>query len=175
MDRNKKYSLQEIYEFIPNCIICGKNLNFLLTYFDKSNSLNRFHLKIEDGNLVSIKSKTDLKINIASSSILSDNSLMNISHNLHFLKSCSTCNFKIDFYENSYVTSKMSNFILNQIKFDCFLKGNRTLLFIDNLIGNPFIWLNNKTLSTENIEINIDKIKNLKQLNKLINMIATFS
>jgi hypothetical protein len=178
-------SISDCYNYISNCIICKKSLHFYIAgvkdkYSFYPNSAVYCKTKIKDCFLISCNKNFPFKINILTNEVLKGSNYIEemISNYLSFYLKCSTCNFRIDF-----------GFIENKLIDNSFFP--KTLLCSEELIStldNKKLYINNTYRATTDStfihysglaislpKINLNKFKNIKNLNKFIKTLLIFN
>lgn len=192
-------TLQELIDYVPNCIICGKQLMIHLYgnvktdlslsgyYFSPS---QHFHLKMKDNLLIGKNKNYSITINPKNNSIISNQELFDnlVLSWISVTKKCNTCRCIIK-------TRYNDDIIVNNKKFPKLTLTNEDLWFTrkreksvsisqsyydNSLLGiRVYIIINNKIISDPTnvgmpLFINFDQFKNLNSLNKRISTILTF-
>lgn len=175
-------NIKDFVNYIPHCIICGKNMNIVLVGLSYSNGkMEDFSIKINIlNNLLLSKNKNyKLMINIDNNFIIEGHPFINKIGKIHLNKYCKTCNFKIK-SGLIYINNKkyFPSFYLRKETI-CFTRKNHTKIKINNFYCYPYnytlshnTFINNKKIN--NLKIDIYKFKTLKHLNKRISTFITF-
>lgn len=166
--------------YIPNCIICGKLMQFYFSGFLKfpfrPKQFVYLKTRIEDNKIISINKKYPLKIDISSNEIISGYEILDkygedlLSSYIDFYKKCPTCLFQINF--NLFKKEKDNLFPRSSLlreEMGYFLKP-KIKLHIFNHYENEYVYSVGKTFSITNISNkNSSKVTYIYANNKYLN------
>ncbi len=178
-------SIFDCQNYISNCLICNKSLCFYITGVKDKYSFYPGRAlycktKIKDCFLISCNKNFPFKVNILTNEILKGIDFFNemISNYLSFYLKCPTCNFRIDF-----------GFIENKLIDNCFFPEislcseeliytlNTKKVYLNNSYRKPvsttFIHYSGLAISLS--KLNLNKFKNIKNLNKVIKTLLIFN
>lgn len=190
-------NLQELLDFIPNCIICGKQLEIQIigTVPNSGINANKFkingwhtidvclRMKLIDGQLQSKNKNYPLIIDLATNNILIGveiiDKMMYRHHNSVIVnKKCYTCQFKIrTMYTAGIAPLKTKNQFpvldFKELEIIYTMNNNRLVsIYSNNFNESMFVRVNGRTI--ESFKLDFSKIKNLKQLNNKIKTVMVF-
>ena len=183
-------SLKEISEYIPNCLICGKQIPIIIDGLLKNkkglHSFDRVNIRTEIKNniVISMNKNYPLSINLDTAEILEGKELVNIlmSRWLYIKKHCKTCHFIITMMYNSGNLKNVNNFP----KYELYSEelaytmpgGKRAYIHKryfekDSLLATyTQLYIDNKPILS--CQFDFSKFENLKQINKRVLTIRTF-
>jgi len=182
-------SLAEFHEYIPQCLICGKDMYYALSLYGKSPqqrtySLLKYNLEIRD-NLAQSKAKKQkqiapITIDISSNEIIDGVDLFHNSHNGSLHKICCTCHCKIfTSFQKPEKKGLFPKLILTSEELKYMRKGGKSFELKNwyNAYGNNTVSctlkFDGKNL-TSPVPIELYKFKDLDHVNKRIGTIITF-
>jgi hypothetical protein len=188
-------TFQELIDYVPNCIICGKLMEIHLDGRVKQESLVvniwktidpiHFHLKMKDGFIVGNNKKISFTITSSNNVIINgqehiDNLMVNW---ITVYKTCRTCRFNIITKWTGDIVKNIKNFppltLTNEEIY--FTRNKEKIVSINQsyyddstLLGiRTSIVINNK--SVKPLYIDFNHFKNLDQLNARLSNILVFS
>lgn len=179
-------NFKELIDYVPNCLICGKQLGVHLFGCYAFHNL-RFSLKVKDGALVGKYKDRAIAINITDNSIILGQDTINqlMTNWVTVYKKCSTCRCTITTqyavgYGGTGIIKKHKNFpslTLKSEEIHFTRKRNKLVSIAQTYYDAPaistFILINNKTVNPLYMDFN--KFKNLNHLNERLSTILTFS
>ena len=186
-------TLQQLLDYIPNCIICQKPMKLVISGGVPSRTVNNYwqqfiiNLKMEliesklhskNKNWVLIIDPWDNQISTGLSLV---NDLLSQSHSkLDVFKKCWTCNFKINGLCNSNGkrVSAFPKVSLHSEELHYTMNRDRTVRLFKyygdaSVIGERTI-INVNHRELKSIPLNFERIKNLDQLNHKLKTLMTF-
>lgn len=191
-------TLKDLYEYIPNCIICGKEMKLSLSgqhskfsqvvpnYQFGASTKSSVHLKsyIKNNTILFKNKKFSFSIDRDTNKIIDGAELVNnLCINWMFIsKGCITCDFKIQNIYNDGSTKKLEIFpplkhVEERIHYTM-KRGTVTIHkhFYDDstLLGETTQITVNRKPITQSIHLDFSKFKNLKQLNRRLETIIMF-
>lgn len=186
-------TLLNFHTYVPHCVICGKDMQYILTGWGAYNVKQhvpkqriRIRFIVKDNYLQSVSKKNQIQEKDSTVIELSSNHIINSTVTLSSLtsgelhKTCSTCHCKII---TSFNFLKKENFpslslIREEVRY--VLKGGRPLEIDNNY--QSWAWgseptyslrINGKYLLSP-VPIDLSKFQDLKHLNKRLATIITF-
>lgn len=190
-------NFKELIDYIPNCIICGKQLDLHLNgrieqkslITNKWNTINHIHfrLKLKDGYLVGKHKEHSFTINTLDNHIISGKDTVSALLRAHptVNKKCYTCHFVITTESPSitvanYMISNYKNFPPLTLKSEeIYFTRKRekpvsiNQIYFEDAITQTRIIVGHKPVRSVYIDFN--KIKDLNHLNSKLSTILTFS
>lgn len=193
--------IREFINYIPQCIVCGKDMLITIngtpnieSYYSKHTEISIKTCISNNYLLVSKNNKYQLIINVDNNNIdVGKKLILSLIHkfyNISLNKSCSTCKF---FIKSVFNTNMLSNYSVKNLIFPitflsreelCYTKNHGKNIrivkyYINNLIWNNSYPAHNVYMSIDNKSIkypNLDfsKFKDLKHFNKRLSTILTF-
>lgn len=184
-------TLQELTDYVPNCIICGKqlelHLNGNVTVINAPRKYLHFRLKIKEELFLGKNKNYSFTINPIDNTIINGQATINdiIRNWFYVFKKCYTCQFEII---AKYIGPTPENYMVGNFKNLPPLTLDTESLFytrkreksvsirqvhLDNETIQTSIIINNKRINPLYIDFN--KFKNLNHLNERLSTILTFS
>lgn len=188
-------NLQELIDYVPNCIVCGKVMDIYLKGSIKVPpilpfilwTLNNitFQLKMKDNLLVGRNKKTSIAINPVNNNIIEGEEFINhlASNWITVYKKCRTCRCEVVAKFTGSIIKNLKNFPPLTLAGEeiCFTRKNeKPVRILQNYYEDPskmgvqtYVMINNKPVNSFYVDFN--KFKNLKHLNERLSTILTFS
>lgn len=187
-------TLQELLNYIPNCIICGKDMKLSIEGYVQAVSpakpkwgsgTQRVYLKMDakEGVLRCKHKSFSVAIDAATNKIIDGEDLINrlMLNTINVKKCCPTCVFKsVSVYQAGH--TKKTHFFppmtLRNEELNYTMRGNKrcTIIkhyqFTEGHDANCFITLNGSSLQP--VPLDFTKLTSLEQINKKIKTIAVF-
>ncbi len=188
-------NLQELIDYVPNCIVCGKVMDIYLKGSIKVapilpfilwtlNSIT-FQLKMKDNLLVGRNKKNSIAINPIDNDIIAGEEFINhlASNWITVYKKCRTCRCEVIAKITGSIIKNLKKFPALTLTGEeiCFTRKNEKSVRIlqnyyedsSSLGVKTYIRINNKDVNPFYLDFN--KFKNLKHLNERLSTILTFS
>lgn len=186
-------SIKEFIDYIPNCILCKKEMQIAIHAIRKSEknwNYDNIHIKtsVIDNMIISKNKDYKLEINMYDNTIVSGSEFISSIENntIDVNKSCKTCNFKIKAIHNSKYTSrtktnKIENFpslVLAKEELYYTRNGGKNVVIVKyhppsyDASANMWITINNKKIQSFNLDLS--KLKDLDHLNSKLSTLITF-
>lgn len=181
-------NFQELIDYVPSCLICGKEMEI---HFDGQLSWNHreqvhFKFQIKDGLLYSRKHKKysviiDPKTNLILEGVDLVNKLM--TNWMSVYKTCWTCKFRIGTQYNKGNLKKQDTFpplTLVSEELSYTLKRGKAVdihqtYYDDSSLLGIRVWITVNHRPVKSLFVDFNKFKDLDQLNKRLSTIMTFS
>lgn len=188
-------TFQELFDYVPNCIICGKIMeihldgrveqkSLIVNKWDTTNQIH-FHLKIKNDSLIGNNKKFSFTINPIDNTIINgQETIVNLMGNwVTVYKTCRTCRCNIITKFTGNIIKKIKKFppltLMNEEIY--FTRSQEKTVSINQsyyddstLLGiRTSIVINNKQVKSLYIDFN--KYKDLKHLNERLSTILVFS
>lgn len=180
-------TLKEIFDYIPKCFICDKKLICKLDTRDKVIFKSFiFNLILKDDQIISTNKKEEkIIISLDNEIIQGKQRIKNVGFDLTLIKACRTCNFNIFFSQRKDKTFVYNNLFpqmnLAYITLQYTAKNNKRIYYsqdyrdhIENNTIKPSSVILLDGINLPSVNFDFEKINNLKDLNKKINMIKIF-
>jgi hypothetical protein len=186
-------TLQELLDYIPQCIICQKPMRLIITGGIPSRGAKNYwhqetiNLKMElfEGKLRSKNKNWALIIdpwdNQVSTGLNIVNDLLSYAYSkLDVYKKCWTCNFKINglYQHNNKKVTKFPEVNLHSEELHYTMNRDRTVRLFKHYADTSFLGertiINVNHRELKSIPLNFEKIQNLDQLNHKLKTLMTF-
>lgn len=179
-------SFQELIDYVPNCLICGKQLELHLNGRVTTSKLH-FRLKIKDNQIIGKNKNYLININPADNQIILGQEIVNeLLHSyVTVIKKCYTCRCIItttyngaalETYAKSYKTFPHLTLYREEMYFT---RANNKRVNISQIYYNSGLSnINQITVDNKPIKpiyINFNQFKNLDHLNQRLSTMLTFS
>jgi hypothetical protein len=166
-------NLKEFIDYIPNCLICGKQLILSCcgTYAEWAGKNNPTRIKflIKEDRIISLHKNIQLEIDIHTNKVLSGDSSNQIIDNSRWvLKTCKTCHCQITGRVTSFQKPIFSKIRRNTEAVVFYLCKNKKITVFEN-----DLLINTELVQTAPIELS--SFKDFKHLKRRIQTILTFS
>lgn len=187
-------TLKELTNYIPNCLVCGKEMGLFLEgkfapvslskpRWDSGNQRIKIKLALIDNVLHAKHKSHNLSFDITNNDILEGQDMVNrlMVNTINVNKACVTCHFKINTLylggnikkETAFPTLTIQSEELNYM-----MKGGKSVRIVRNYFNDKepavHIWFDRKHFSEESIPLDFSKFRNLAHLNKRLATIKVF-
>lgn len=160
--------IKEALEYIPNCVLCNKEMRLCFSSFYSP----VVYLNKTDDIVQNIK--IDLKINVNTNEIISGQKFLNANFNSHFLKkNCATCRFTVTFLATSNIKSTFPEVTKNKEELYFFDNNKQVRIINKSLHDSSQLYYNKKWLNLP-FSFNFETTNNLPAIKKRIKMVKLF-
>jgi hypothetical protein len=179
---------QEMAEYIPHCLICGKEMNFSMdgtisplgkaqSRYSHGNEHIRLRMNLRDGILYAKHKKHDVNIELATGKVIAGQDLFNRFYmpSVKIMKTCGTCDFKLEALVVEQLDGQFPVCSLRSERLHYTLKGGKEVVIVKyHNSKSVSIQVSGKSLPEIQFEFDFAKFKNLAHLNQRLGTILLF-